>query len=59
MRPGLANMGIGLLIAVIGLAITIGTYSAASGGGRYVIAWGAIAVGAWRFLLGLYQFVRG
>ena len=59
MRPGLANMGIGLLIGIIGLAITIGTYSAASGGGKYVIAWGAMAVGAWRFFLGLYQFARG
>jgi hypothetical protein len=58
MRPGLANMGIGLLIAVIGLAVTIGTYSAASGGGRYVVAWGAIAVGAWRFFVGLFQLLR-
>ena len=59
MRPAFVNMGIGLLIAVVGIAVTAGTYAAASGGGHYVIAWGAIAVGAWRFLVGLFQLMRG
>jgi hypothetical protein len=59
MRTGLANMGIGVGLAAIGIVITAVTYSAASHGGTYVVAWGAIAVGAWRFLLGLFQAVRG
>ena len=59
MRPGLANMAIGVVIAAIGIAVTAGTYAAASGGGHYVVAWGAIAVGAWRFLIGLFQLIRG
>src|SRR5712675_2021218 len=59
MRTGLANMGIGVGLAAIGIIITAVTYSAASHGGTYVVAWGAIAVGAWRFLLGLFQILRG
>src|ERR1700682_5596655 len=59
MRTGLANLGIGVGLAAIGIIITAVTYSAASHGGTYVVAWGAIAVGAWRFLLGLFQILRG
>jgi hypothetical protein len=59
MRTGLVNMGIGVGLAAIGIVITAVTYSAASHGGTYVVAWGAMAVGAWRFLLGLFQILRG
>jgi hypothetical protein len=59
MKTGLANMAIGVGLAAIGIVITAVTYSAASHGGTYVVAWGAIAVGAWRFLLGLFQVLRG
>ncbi len=51
---GFSDMMIGGLIAGVGIVITAITYSAASeGGGRYVIAWGAIIFGAIRFFRGL------
>jgi len=59
MKTGLTNMAIGVGLAAIGIVITAVTYSAASHGGTYVVAWGAMAVGAWRFLLGLFQILRG
>jgi hypothetical protein len=60
MRTGLVNMGIGLAIAAIGIIITAASYSAVShSGGTYVVTWGAMAIGAWRFLLGLSQLIRG
>ncbi len=58
-RSQLANqyarhMIFGLLWAVGGTVITVATYSAASnGGGRYVIAWGAIVFGIIDFFRGL------
>lgn len=45
-------MVVGGLVAVGGLAVTVITASGASGGGRYIVAWGAI-------LFGLIQCVRG
>lgn len=50
--PGVGNMVVGGLICVVGIGITLATYSAASGGGRYVVAWGAIVVGAIVFAAG-------
>jgi len=53
-------MGLGLLIAAIGLAITFGSYAAVSGsGGHYTIAWGAVVFGGLQFILGFFQFLRG
>ncbi len=43
----------GALWALGGLAVTLLTYSAAQGGGHYVVAYGAIAYGAVRFFRGL------
>lgn len=45
-------MVVGGLVAVGGLAVTVITAAGASGGGRYVVAWGAI-------LFGVIQCVRG
>jgi hypothetical protein len=48
-------MGIGLLWAIGGIVVTAVSYGAASsspGGGRYLIAWGAV-------LFGLYDIARG
>ena len=36
-----------------GILVTVVTYCAASGGGTYVVAWGAIVFGAIRFFQGL------
>ena len=49
------NMLYGGLWCVGGTAVTIGTYSAASGGGSYVVAWGAIVFGAIQFFRGVTQ----
>lgn len=57
--PGSKNILVGLIIFVIGAFITFATYSAAGGGGRYVVAYGAIAVGAGQFLYGLVQLMSG
>lgn len=42
----------GIVLAILGVAITLGTYIYAKGGGVYMITWGAI-------LYGLYQFHQG
>ncbi|MEE8500243.1 MAG: TerB family tellurite resistance protein [Kiloniellales bacterium] len=55
--PGVRNMGLGFLWFAGGGLVTLVTYSAASGGGVYVVAYGAIAVGALQFLVGLGQFL--
>ena len=49
------NIVIGLIFCIGGILVTALTYSAASGGGRYVIAWGAIVFGAIQFIRGLTQ----
>jgi hypothetical protein len=54
------QMAIGAVIAIIGIIVTFVTYSIAassSGGGSYVVAWGAIAFGGWRFFRGLMLLV--
>ena len=53
------NLVVGGLIFAVGLLVTIGSYSAASGGGHYVVAYGAIIVGAIQFFVGLVQVAIG
>lgn len=55
---GTRNMIRGGIAFAAGTVITIGTYSAASGGGTYVVAWGAIAYGAIQFFRGVSQRSR-
>lgn len=52
-EAGKRNMMWGAGIAVLGIIVTAATYSAASGGGSYVVAWGAIVFGGFRFFRGL------
>lgn len=47
------DMLYGGLWCVGGIVVTAVTYSAASGGGSYVVAWGAILFGAIQFFRGL------
>jgi hypothetical protein len=54
---GVRNIGIGGTIFVVGSLVTVATYSAAQGGGHYVVAWGAILFGGIQFLTGLGQFL--
>lgn len=50
------NMVVGGLWCGGGLAVTLYTYVAASGGGTYVVAWGAIIFGGWQFVKGLIHY---
>jgi hypothetical protein len=47
------NMLVGGLWCAGGILVTALTYSAASGGGSYVVAWGAIVFGGIQFFRGL------
>jgi hypothetical protein len=58
MKQGFTTMAIGLLMFVVGLAISIGSYAAASHGGQYVVTWGAVVFGAIYFFRGLFQVLR-
>ncbi len=52
------NMLYGALWCIGGIVVTIATYSAAaSGGGTYVVAWGAIIFGGIQFIRGLFQYM--
>lgn len=54
-EAGSKNMLYGALWCIGGIVVTAVTYSAAIGGGTYVVAWGAIAFGAIQFFRGLAQ----
>jgi hypothetical protein len=49
----------GLIALVVGLAITIGTYAAASGGGVYFVAYGPMIFGVIYLIKGLVNVSRG
>ncbi len=50
------NMFHGGLLCVGGILVTAATYTAASGGGIYIVASGAILFGAIRFIKGLASY---
>jgi hypothetical protein len=49
---GRLELGYGGLVCLVGLVITIWTYTSALNGGTYFVAWGAIIFGAIRFFRG-------
>lgn len=54
---GRKNMITGALWCIGGIVVTIATYGAASsGGGTYIVAWGAILYGAVQLVTGIYQY---
>ncbi len=56
---GVRNIIVGGLILAVGLIITLATYASATshtGGGHYVVAYGAIFCGGIQLVRGLYQF---
>lgn len=55
MARGKRNMVVGGLWCGGGLVVTLYTYAAVSGGGTYVVAWGAILFGGIQFLKGMVQ----
>ena len=54
-----ANILFGLILLGIGIAITIGTYSAAANGGTYIIATGPMVWGGIKIIRGLIQAATG
>jgi hypothetical protein len=58
MSAGAKNMLWGAVWCIGGIIVTAATYSAAQGGGKYVVAYGAIAVGGIQFLIGAVQAAR-
>ena len=52
------HMLYGILWAAGGLAVTIATYEAASEGGWFIVAWGAIIFGIYDFVRGLVEWLR-
>jgi hypothetical protein len=57
-QTGITNMLVGGAFFVVGLIVTIGSYSSASsGGGTYYLCWGAIIFGLIQFIQGLIQFL--
>jgi hypothetical protein len=48
----------GVLWAVGGTIVTVASYEAASAGGTYIIAWGAILFGIIDFLRGLFGWLK-
>jgi len=57
-QTGITNMLVGGAFFVVGLIVTIGSFSAASNsGGTYYLCWGAIIFGAIQFIQGLIQFL--
>lgn len=54
---GRKNIISGALWCIGGIVVTVITYNAASGGGSYVVAWGAILFGFVQLIQGIYQTV--
>jgi hypothetical protein len=52
------NMIYGAAIGGLGILITTITYFLSSNGGVYIIAWGAILVGVYRFFKGLTIYIK-
>lgn len=57
-EQGKKNMLFGALWGVGGIIVTAATYGAASAGGHYVVAWGAIVFGVIQFFGGVLQYSR-
>ncbi len=58
-EEGRKNMLHGALWCIGGIVVTAVTYSAARGGGTYVVTWGAIIFGAVQFFRGVGQLNGG
>jgi hypothetical protein len=57
-EAALRTVGFGAIWLIVGVAVSAGTYSAASdSGGTYFVMWGPMAYGAWRILKGLVQLI--
>lgn len=57
-KQGSRNMLYGMLWAVGGTIVTVATFSAASGGGTYIVTYGAIIGGVIQFIVGAVQYSK-
>ena len=57
-KTGITNMWVGGAFFVVGLIVTIVSYSSAAAGGNYYLCWGAIIFGLIQFIQGLIQFLK-
>jgi hypothetical protein len=58
-KIGLINLGIGLLLVAVGLTVSAAGYATVDNSVSIVFVTGAVVIGAWRFLLGIFQLARG
>ena len=59
-KSALRQMSLGAIAVVVGLVVSIGTYSSASnGGGTYFVLWGPVVFGAASFFKGFGRLIRG
>ena len=59
-KGAMSQIGVGALLFVIGLVITLGTLAAASSGGTggfYIVSWGPMVFGAARILRGFFRLL--
>jgi len=54
-QAGTKDLGCGLLLLIVGAAITLGTWAATEASGSYWVMWGAMVFGAFYILRGLYR----
>jgi hypothetical protein len=54
-----ADFVVGGILLAVGIGVSMVSYSSASGGGRYVVATGAIGVGIGRIIRGLIRLSKG
>lgn len=55
MSAGAKNMMIGLVVCVIGIGVTVGTYMLAEPGGKYMLAYGPVIWGVIQMIRGVIQ----
>jgi predicted phage tail protein len=58
-KAGLGYLIGGIVITVLSIAATVGSYGAAEAGGTYVICWGAALFGIYMIIRGIRQLVGG
>lgn len=58
-RVGRIRMWVSAVVITIGVLVTVISYSAASAGGSYIVAWGAMVFGALFFVAGAIDYFGG
>jgi hypothetical protein len=54
---GLKNLGIGVVLLVLGFIVTLGTYMMADPGGTFMVTTGLFVIGGINMLIGLFRFI--